>query len=174
MPNHLPHPHLEIIPARLEQQPIMANLLELYAHDFSEFHDLVPGPDGRFGYLPLPLYWTDPDRHPFLFTVDGTLAGFVFVKREVRAPIINPVWDVAEFFVMRHYRRRGIGTQVAHEVWKRFPGPWQVRVLQSNISACQFWSRAIASFMGQTIHPSLLEKDGERWKVFWFESNRAP
>ena len=44
----------------------MANLLELYAHDFSEFHNVEIGEDGKFGYQALPLYWSEPDRHPFL------------------------------------------------------------------------------------------------------------
>jgi hypothetical protein len=31
-----PSAYIEVIPARPEQEPILANLLELYAHDFSE------------------------------------------------------------------------------------------------------------------------------------------
>jgi hypothetical protein len=46
---------VEIIPALEEQEPILANLLELYAHDFSEFIDLKLGADGRFGYKHLPI-----------------------------------------------------------------------------------------------------------------------
>ena len=51
--------------ARREQSPILANLLELYAHDFSEFQPLDIGPEGRFGYKSLPLYWSESNRHPF-------------------------------------------------------------------------------------------------------------
>ncbi len=51
-----PSAQIELIPATLEQQPLLANLLELYIHDFSEFHDVELGPDGRFGYRNLPLY----------------------------------------------------------------------------------------------------------------------
>ena len=35
--------HIEVIPAAAEEEQILANLLELYAHDFSEFHDLEIG-----------------------------------------------------------------------------------------------------------------------------------
>jgi hypothetical protein len=35
-----PSAHVEVIPAAREQEAILANLLELYAHDFSEFHGL--------------------------------------------------------------------------------------------------------------------------------------
>jgi len=41
---------IEVIAAGPDQEPILANLLELYIHDFSEFLDIQLGPDGRFGY----------------------------------------------------------------------------------------------------------------------------
>ena len=46
---------IEVVPAKAEEEPVLANLLELYAHDFSEFFDLTIGADGRFGYEPLSL-----------------------------------------------------------------------------------------------------------------------
>jgi predicted acetyltransferase len=159
-----PLAHLEVIPAILEQKPILANLLELYAYDFTDFLDLELGTDGRFGYSPLPLYWSEPGRHPFLVRVDGKLAGFVFVNRD------SEIWDMAEFFVLRGYRRRGIGTEIAHEVWRRFPGLWEVRVMELNHSAHQFWERAISAFLGAAIHSVRVEKEGKCWHVFSFES----
>jgi predicted acetyltransferase len=166
-------PHIEVIPAAPEQEPILANLLELYAHDFSEFHDLAIGADGRFGYKCLPLYWSEPGRHPFLVRVEGELAGFVLVKRGSEVSGNETVWDMAEFFVIRGYRRRGIGTHVAHEVWRRFPGLWEVRVMEANVSAQQFWARAISIFTGKAIDLVRVENDGKCWKLFSFESKRA-
>jgi predicted acetyltransferase len=174
MPKHQINAQLELIPATLDQRPILANLLELYAHDFSEFYDVDLGPDGKFGYVPLPLYWTDPARHPFLVEFDSHLAGFVLVKRGSEFTGNEIVWDVVEFFITRRYRRRGIGTHIAHEVWTRFPGPWQVRVLQSNVSAHEFWASAISTFIGHSIHPTQVEKDDERWNLFSFESRHRP
>jgi hypothetical protein len=84
-----PSVQIEVIPATSEQRPILANLLELYAHDFSEFYDLELGADGRFGYKHLPRYWRDPDRHPFLIKVDGRLAGFVLAKRGSESPAMR-------------------------------------------------------------------------------------
>ena len=115
-------PHLEVIAAGPEQMPILANLLELYAHDFSEFRNLEIGEDGRFGYRALPLYWSEPDRHPFLLKMAGKLAGLVLVKKGSQVSGDHAVWDMAEFFVLRGCRRRGNGTRAAHEVWRRFPG----------------------------------------------------
>lgn len=169
-------PTIELVPATADQQPILANLLELYAHDFSEFHDIDPGPDGRFGYKDLPLYWRDPDRHPFLVHADGALAGFVLVKRVPPTPGSQPIWDMAEFFILRRYRRRGIGTRTAHEVWKRLPGPWQVRVMQSNQAGGAFWERAIVTFAdkqipGQPSRAVTLREIAAPWRIFSFVSN---
>jgi predicted acetyltransferase len=157
-------PRLDVIPAAPEQEPILANLLELYAHDFSEFHNLELGPDGRFGYKHLSLYWREPGRFPFLVKVNGQLAGLVLVIRGEEG------WDMAEFFVVRGYRRRGIGSGVAHEVWRRFPGRWQVRVMESNRAAHRFWTQAISEFVGEAIRPLGVEDSGEHWHVFTFES----
>jgi predicted acetyltransferase len=162
---------IELVLAVPEQEAVLSNLLELYAHDFSDFHPLELGADGRFGYQPLPLYFTDPDRYPFLIKVDGRLAGFALVTKGSGVSERAAVWDVAEFFVVRAYRRKGIGVTAAHEMWKRFPGWWEVRVMQANRTALIFWERAIATFNNQqAIHPTRIEKNGECWYVFAFES----
>src|SRR5580658_4183051 len=155
---------LQVIPAAPEQAPVLQNLLELYAHDFSEFRDLDLGEDGRFGYQSLALYWSEPDRHPFLLRVAGKLAGLVLVTRE------DAVWDMTEFFVVRGCRGRGIGLQAAHEIWRRFPGTWQVRVMQANVPAHRFWAGAISKFTGAAVHPVHFEKAGAGWTLFSFES----
>ena len=164
-------PHIEIIPAKREQQPILANLLHLYIHDFTEFVDVDADPDGRFSYPHLPRYWVEPGHHPFLVKANGKLAGFVLVKSESGNP---PIWDMAEFFILRNHRRHGIGTRTAHEIWQVFPGRWQVRVMSSNTPAHLFWSRTIAGFTGEPVHPVSIEKDGAFWSVFTFKSKPAP
>jgi predicted acetyltransferase len=169
-PRERPSAHVEVIPATLEQQPVLANLLELYAHDFSEFLDVALGEDGRFGYADLPRYWGDPGRHPFLVRIDGHIAGFVLVKRGSEITGSDTVWDMGEFFVVRGYRRRGVGIEIAHQVWARFPGEWEIRVMESNHAAHHFWKRAIAKSAGKAIPSRRVEKDGRCWFLFSFES----
>lgn len=62
MQPNIPFAKIEVVPAAPQQQPILANLFELYAHDFSEFHDVELGEEGRFGYRDPPLYLREPDR----------------------------------------------------------------------------------------------------------------
>lgn len=163
---------IEVVPATLEQKPIVANLLELYAHDFSAFHPIELGSDGRFGYKLLPLYWSEPERHPFLVKVDGKLAGFVLVKKGSELSGDESTWDMAEFFVLRQYRRRGIGMGAARAVWRRMPGAWEVRVMEANEAGCKFWKRTIAAFTGKTIRPVRVARPLGSWRVFSFEVKR--
>jgi predicted acetyltransferase len=162
---------VEIVRATREQEFVLANLLELYAHDFSEFSKMEIGEDGRFGYPHLSLYWKEPDlRHPFLIKADGKLAGFVLLQKGSQAFDNKETWDVAEFFILRGYRRRGLGVKAAHAVWHMFPGKWEVRVMERNSQAREFWQRALYEFTGETVRAALVEKSGRRWHVFSFQS----
>ncbi len=166
-------PRVEVVAATPEQEPIVANLLELYLHDFSAFLDLEIGEDGRFGYPSLPLYWSEPDRYPFLIRMDGKLAGLALVKKGSVVSGDGLVWDMAEFFVLRGCRGRGVGTLAAHQVWRRFPGQWEVRVMQRNTLARRFWAGAISIFAGEAVHPRRIERDGEAWDLFSFQSRQV-
>jgi predicted acetyltransferase len=78
---------------------------------------------------------------------------------------------MAEFFVVRAYRKRGVGLAAAHQVWRLFPGPWQIRVLDVNRPAMLFWQGAIDSFTGRYVAPAPINRDGRAWAVFMFDSN---
>ena len=165
-----PAPDVTVVPAAPEARQILANMLELYAHDFSEFVGLTLGPDGRFGYPHLGLYWEEPGRHPFIITAGGHLAGFAFVRKGSEISGDAEVWDMAEFFVARGFRRLGVGKRAAHEVWSKFPGRWEVRVVDRNQKAREFWRRAIEEFLGRAVEPARFDEGGRDWHVFSFEA----
>jgi predicted acetyltransferase len=163
---------VEVIPAPPEQEKVLANLLELYVHDFSEFVDLKLGPDGRFGYRHLHAYWEEPGRHPFIVKAGGHLAGFALVCKGSAVSVGEGVWDVAEFFVVRGFRRQGVGTKAARALWEKFPGRWEVRVMDRNRKALAFWRRAVGEFLGEEVEPTTFAQDGQSWHLFSFESAR--
>src|SRR5215469_15264124 len=94
---------VDVSPASKMMAETLANLLELYVHDFSEVLQIKVGENGRFGYEPLRLYWQDPKRHPLLIRVDGGLAGFALVKQGSEVSSNPDIWDMAEFFILRAY-----------------------------------------------------------------------
>jgi predicted acetyltransferase len=127
-----------VVDATPRDRPILRRLLELYIDDFSELAGHDVDPRGTFGYPRLDSYWTEADRHPFLLRVGGAWAGFALVRS-------GDPNDMAEFFVMRKYRREGVGRDAAQMVFDRFPGTWTVRQILANEAATRFWRSAIPS-----------------------------
>ena len=127
---------VDVTEASANDHSVFERLLELYRYDFSVFDGADVDARGVYGYPYLDWYWVEPERHAFLVRVDGRVAGFALVRA-------GDPHDMAEFFVMRKYRRDGTGTRVARNVFARFPGNWQVRQLRTNEPAQRFWRRAI-------------------------------
>ena len=125
------------------EQEILRRLIDLYAYDFSEALGLDVRDDGRFPFRELGPFWTDDWRHPFFGWVDDRLAGFALVEDRSRLDGAVGVHDMAEFFVMRKYRRRGVGERIARSIFDRFPGRWEVRQRPENPAATTFWRRVI-------------------------------
>jgi predicted acetyltransferase len=151
---------------------LLSNLLELYIHDLSAaFPNIALGADGRFGYRRLPLYWSEPERRfPFVIRCDGRVAGFALATRGSPATDDPSVFDVAEFFVIRRYRRSGVGRQAAVLLWNRLRGKWIVRVSEGVPGALPFWSSVIAEFTGGAATESTRLENAQAWHVFAFES----
>src|SRR5215831_14437824 len=151
---------------------LVSNLLELYIHDLSDiFLQVELGADGRYGYEHLAEYWSDPERRfPFLIRCDGHVAGFVLAKRGSSASSDPDVFDVAEFFVMRRYRRSGVGRRAAFLLWDRLPGTWTVRVGQNNRRALEFWRSVVAEYTNGSVSEPTRHPDREDWRVFQFEN----
>jgi predicted acetyltransferase len=157
------------------EEPLLANLLELYIHDLSAvFPGLEVGPDGRFGYPPLQQYWSQPNRRfPFLLRCAGRVAGFALVQRGSPVADDPDALDMAEFFVLRQYRRRGVGARAATLVWDRLPGSWTIRVLENNTRALAFWREVVSDFVGAPASPVPVVTPSGAWLVFTFEAGHA-
>lgn len=159
-------------PATAADQPLIANLLELYVHDVSDvFTEVALGADGRFGYPKLPLYFSEPERRSaFVTRSDGRVAGFVLATRGSPAATDPDVCDVAEFFVLKRYRRGGVGEAAAFALFRRMPGKWTVRVAEQNTPALAFWSRTVAKFTHGAAVEQTLPGEPRAWRVFSFVS----
>jgi predicted acetyltransferase len=150
---------------------LLSNLLELYMHDLSAVFPIQLGPDGRFGYARLPLYWSEPEkRYPFLIKCGGSVAGFALVTRGSPVTDDPTDLDVAEFFVLRRYRRSGVGREAARALWDTIPGRWVVRVAEVNRGALPFWSEVIQAYSGGASTVATRPGRPHGWRVFTFTS----
>ncbi len=135
-------------PASPNERRALENLVQLYCHDWSELVPLDVGDDGRFEAIAIEPWWSDDWRHPCLVRVAGSLAGFAIIQERSRLTGASGVFDMAEFFVMRRYRRQGVGYAAAFAAFDRFKGPWEIRQRDKNPAATAFWRRVIADYTG--------------------------
>ena len=171
MPAAVSDPEVTLVPAQRSDQTLLANLLELYVHDLSEAFALAPGEDGRFGYERLPLYFEEPGRRfAFLIRFRGKLAGFAFVTRGSPGSDDPNALDVAEFFVVRGYRRFGVGRRAAQALWRLMPGDWVVRVSEGNRAGIPFWEATVREHTGGAYQVTQRPGSPHAWRVFTFKS----
>jgi predicted acetyltransferase len=128
------------------QKSVLRNLLELYAYDFTEFIPDDVDCHGLYGYKYLDHYWTEAGRHPFVINIDEKIAGFVLVRSYYSSDLKDYVNSIAEFFVMKKYRKRGIGKEAAFRMFTLFPGIWEVAEVEENRPAQGFWRKIIHAY----------------------------
>jgi predicted acetyltransferase len=160
--------------AQPSDAPLLSNLLELYLHDLSEVFPIEVGPDGRFAYDKLPLYWSEPTSR-FAFTIRSgeKMAGFAFATRGSPATSEPEDLDVAEFFILRRYRRSGVGRRAAFALWDQMRGRWVVRVSETNGGALKFWEALVRDYTGGAYSLGEWRGKSSTFRVFTFEGSAA-
>jgi predicted acetyltransferase len=132
---------IKVEPAPLSLKPALRRLLTAYLDEFAALEGVEPRPrdgDGEATYIWFDPYWTDADRTPLAIRVGNALAGFCFLRDTADA------WQIAEFYVTPHYRRRGIGGAAVTAIKARCRVSGKHSVLEastlpSNPPALAFW-----------------------------------
>lgn len=154
-------PDIRFRAAEWQDKPVLARLLELYQYDLSDVWPQTLNPHGEYGFA-LDRYLRNPQLHAFLFLVDGAYAGFGLVDPDVSLPG-NEYW-MGQFFVMKRYRRMGLGSRAARFIFDQFRGRWEVGQMPLNRPAQAFWRRTIAEYTQGRF--SEVELHDERWDGF--------
>ena len=165
-----PPPEVQVISALPSQETTLRHLIDLYAYDFSALLGLDVADDGRFAFRDLAPFWTDDWRHAFLVRVGDRLAGFALVEDRSRLDGTAGVHDMAEFFILRKYRREGVGERAARLLFQRFPGRWEVRQRPENREATAFWRRVIERHTGGRFEDALWNDAAWQGPVQAFQS----
>jgi predicted acetyltransferase len=118
----------------------------LYSHDFSEWMGLSLKENGQFlTDEQFTHYFIDVYR-AFVIRYDGKPAGFAIVDNRSQLSGEDGTHDMLQFFVLRAYRRLGVGAAAAKAVFAMFPGAWEVRQVDENVPAQAFWRRVVGEF----------------------------
>lgn len=108
---------------------------------------------GEFGHREpdqLGRWFADPAAHLLLILNDQAPAGFALVTPGGPAPGGGARCDhrMAEFFIARPQRRRGVGRSAVRLSLDRFGGTWEIVEYLRNPGAVAFWRKVIAAYTG--------------------------
>ncbi len=135
-----------------EQKSVFIQMLELYLYDFSEFSNADINEYGYFGYKHIDDYWNEEGRYPFFIRVNGKLAGLVLVRSCCEHNHLPNPHNIAEFFVMKKYRQKGVGRMAATMIFDMFHDGWEVSQWINNVPAQNFWGKVIADYTDGKYH----------------------
>lgn len=87
------------------------------------------------------------DTSATLLTIldDGQPAGFALVARDARASRESD-FRMAEFFVAKSHRRRGVGRSAVRLILNRFAGRWEIVEYSRNPNAVKFWRNVVSGY----------------------------
>lgn len=136
-----------------KDSPILSEWLSrvypFYIHDLSEFDRKFYMLDERGQWVPdyLQFWLTDETAHPLVIRAEGKSVGFVFVGKKPFKYMAQGVdYHLAEFFVLRRFRRTGIGKRAAFALFDALPGWWELEEIPANLGAIQFWRTVIGEY----------------------------
>ncbi len=146
---------VDLVAASADDRLAIAALLKCHLRELASLASKpgdVDGDGGVDAYPYFPLYWSDPDRFPFVFRApgdDGAPLGFALVRRIGSGD--DEIMEIAEFFVEPNRRRRGIGTAALSRLVERFPGSWSLTSGIENRAAVEFWRSVLRRLWRETL-----------------------
>jgi predicted acetyltransferase len=135
-------------------------------------NDLAPASTGVFPALgeighrvpdQLMRWYADPNAQVMTILYGDQRAGFAMVNQRLRqaadvgsgaaigvagSATALAEYSMAEFFIARPWRRRGIGAQAVRLLLDRFTGQWLITEHLINAAAVKFWRRVVAAYTG--------------------------
>ena len=129
---------------------------------------------GEIGYSEsdqLARWFGDSSVNPLVILRGVEPVGFAMVARGSATPGKAADYRMAEFFVARTFRRRGVGRLAVELILNRFAGRWEITEYLRNPVAVSFWRRVVANYT----HGRFQERvtNGEVRQVFESGISRA-
>ncbi|MDD3050163.1 MAG: GNAT family N-acetyltransferase [Candidatus Cloacimonetes bacterium] len=160
---------IELVAVKESQKSVLRQMIELYEYDMSVYTNEELNEYGYYGYSYLDYYWNESNRFAYFIRCNNALCGFVLVNdycyalrgdREAKS--------IAEFFIMKKYRRLGIGKDIAIQVFSLFPGKWEVDQIPGNVVSYDFWENVIDEYTNGSYEKSIIDtEDGKKQAIIF-------
>ena len=142
---------------------VLAQLQQFYQYDLSEFEHDEPNDSGLFHVsTAIP---SAADVH--LIVLKGKPAGVVCYS-ELSNKKSVPQYRLEHLFIMRCYRKLGIGEEIVRIIFDQLPGNWDVEVSVHNDGAIAFMRQVLRRYTFRSFR-ELNSQDGQT-RIFEFQS----
>ncbi|MEJ6004908.1 GNAT family N-acetyltransferase [Paucibacter sp. AS339] len=130
---------LEICSPCLAHKTVIWNLFQFYCYDTSAEEGCDVEETGFYSLSQdyFAQYWTAPSWSAHLLLWDGAIAGFALIET---SDALSGALELADLFIMKRFRRHGIGRQVVRHFMSSRAVPWTVVVYDEAVGATAFWN----------------------------------
>ncbi|MBF8729259.1 GNAT family N-acetyltransferase [Pseudomonas guariconensis] len=138
------HAPLQLLQTTADQAELIRNLYQFYAYESSDWEAEDVEVDGRF-YIHeehLARYWQSPGWSASVILVDGFIAGFVLIECSELPGLAAT--ELADLFILKRYRRQGIGKAIAQQLLCSGTGDWLLRCYAQDPPAVAFCRAVLA------------------------------
>ena len=97
----------------------------------------------------LASWFADSSAHLLTVLKEDKPVGFAMVRTGPTAARGGAAdYSMAEFFIARAARRRGVGQEAVRLIFDRFSGRWHIMEYMRNPQAVAFWRRVVSAYTG--------------------------
>jgi predicted acetyltransferase len=154
-----------------DEKQTLFRLLQLSEYDFSEFISTDVNDEGIYEYDYFDCYFTDEDRFIFTLKVNGKYAGIALINNYAYVIKSENAICMAEFFILKKYRRKGFGKLFVYKIFDSLRGDWELFQHKVNTIALKFWTTIIGEYTnGNYKAIDITNDDGFEGKVFIFNN----
>ncbi len=149
---------------------VLAALTQFYLYERSEIEPLDILDTGLFQNTLLQDFSDQFSVEAFLIYDQVQLIGFSLISQQSRLRMQFSGHTIETIFILRRYRRHGVGRHSAIKLFDRFPGSWEVATHGQNVRGMAFWRSVIDIYTNGNYEETWLQDANWRGTVHSFEA----
>ena len=135
---------LQICQLTDDHKPLIWNVFQFYCYETSIEDECDLEENGLYSLSSeyFAQYWINPRWSAHLLRWNGAIAGFALIEP---SEALDSAQELADLFVVKRFRRKGIARDVALHFMAERTIPWTVVVFQEAHDAQSFWSKLFST-----------------------------
>lgn len=120
-----------------------SDLFQLYLYDLSKYnHNIKVDENGSYPASWIDRDWDLPEFIPLRIEQNINTCGFILLSNK---PFSKPgtEWCIQECFILRRFRKKGIGLASIDQLFSNYPGSYSMAVMKDNVPALLFWEKVL-------------------------------